>query len=78
MGLTGAESAKGFPETGVRGSDLTSWAIERYGGGAVAVEAGRGMGSGTEAAAAAPAARGAPPSACIEVVGIWACDIASR
>lgn len=46
MGLTGVESAKGFlAEAGLGGSAVEFRTIDRYGGGAVAVEEGRGIGS---------------------------------
>lgn len=51
IGLTGAESAKGFRvEMGVGGLSASP-ATVRYGGGAVADETERGMGSGAAAMA---------------------------
>jgi len=62
IGLGGAESAKGLPDTGVDGS-WVAWPPKTapYGGGAVATDDGRGIGSAPAArapAATAPAAVG--------------------
>ncbi len=72
IGLTGAESAKGLPETGVAGEAIVSPIMDPYGGGAVAVEDGRGMGSPVVAVTTGATARAeVGPDIC-------ACDTASR